>query len=147
MVLYPYAARLAVESLETGMDITADKLIRAFLRLKAKRKQLEDQFKLEDGDLAQQQELIQEKLADLCDSIGVDSLKTPYGSASKTIKTRYWTQDWGSMYEFIKDHDAIHLLEQRIHQTNIKKFLEDHPEEYPIGLNMDSRYVVNVRSK
>ena len=68
------------------MDITADKLIRAFLRLKAKRKQLEDQFKLEDGDLAQQQELIQEKLADLCDSIGVDSLKTPYGSASKTIK-------------------------------------------------------------
>lgn len=129
------------------MDITADKLIRAFLKLKAKRKQLEEQFKLEDADLAAQQELIQEKLADLCDEIGVDSLKTPYGSASKSIKTRYWTQDWGAMYEFIKEHDAMQLLEQRLHQTNLKAFLANNPDLLPMGLNSDSRYVINVRSK
>lgn len=129
------------------MDITADKLIRAFLKLKAKRKQLEEQFKLEDADLAAQQELIQEKLADLCDEIGVDSLKTPYGSATKSIKTRYWTQDWGSMYEFIKEHDAMQLLEQRLHQTNLKAFLANNPDLLPMGLNSDSRYVINVRSK
>ena len=129
------------------MDITADKLIRAFLKLKAKRKQLEEQFNLEDADLAAQQELIQEKLADLCDEIGVDSLKTPYGSASKSIKTRYWTQDWGAMYEFIKEHDAMQLLEQRLHQTNLKTFLANNPDLLPMGLNSDSRYVINVRSK
>mgnify|MGYP003350393871 CR=1 FL=1 len=57
-----------------------------------KRKQLEEHFKAEDSELAAQQEMIQEKLADLCEEIGVDSLKTPYGSASKSIKTRYWTR-------------------------------------------------------
>lgn len=129
------------------MEITADKLIKAFLKLKAKRKQLEDQYKLEDADLAAQQELIQERLADLCDEIGVDSLKTPYGSATKSVKTRYWTQDWGSMYAFIKEHDAFHLMEQRIHQTNMKSFLAENPDDQPLGLNSDSRYVINVRSK
>ena len=129
------------------MEVTADKLIKSFLNLKAKRKQLEEQFKSEDSELAAQQEMIQEKLADLCEEIGVDSLKTPYGSASKSIKTRYWTQDWGSMYEFIKEHDAMFLLEQRLHQTNLKNFLAEHPDTHPMGLNSDSRYVINVRSK
>ena len=129
------------------MEVTADKLIKSFLNLKAKRKQLEEQFKSEDSELAAQQEMIQEKLADLCEEIGVDSLKTPYGSASKSIKTRYWTQDWGSMYEFIKEHDAMFLLEQRLHQTNLKNFLAENPDTHPMGLNSDSRYVINVRSK
>lgn len=129
------------------MDVTADKLIKAFLKLKAKRKVLEEQFKMDDADLAAQQEMIQERLADLCEEIGVDSLKTPYGSATRAVKTRYWTQDWGSMYEFIKEHDALFLLEQRLHQTNLKKFLEDNPDTHPMGLSSDSRYVINVRSK
>lgn len=129
------------------MEVTADKLIKAFLKLKAQRKQLEDQFKAEDSDLAAQQEMIQERLADLCEEIGVDSLKTPYGSATRAVKTRYWTQDWGSMYEFIKEHDALFLLEQRLHQTNLKNFLADNPDTLPMGLNSDSRYVINVRSK
>ena len=129
------------------MEVTADKLIKAFLKLKAQRKQLEEQFKAEDSELAAQQELIQERLADLCEEIGVDSLKTPYGSATRAIKTRYWTQDWGSMYEFIKDNDAMFLLEQRLHQTNLKNFLAENPDKLPMGLNSDNRYVINVRSK
>lgn len=129
------------------MEITADKLIKAYLRLKSERKILEDRFKSEDADLAAKQELIQEKLADICSEVGVDSLKTPYGSATRAVKTRYWTQDWGSMYDFIKEHDALFLLEQRLHQTNLKNYLADHPDELPPGLNSDSRYVINVRSK
>jgi hypothetical protein len=129
------------------MEVTADKLIKAFLKLRAQRKKLEEQFKAEDADLEAKQDMIQERLADLCEEIGVDSLKTPYGSATRAVKTRYWTQDWGSMYEFIKEHDALFLLEQRLHQTNLKTFLADNPDTLPMGLNSDSRYVINVRSK
>lgn len=51
------------------------------------------------------------------------------------------------MYAFIKEHDAFHLMEQRIHQTNMKSFLAENPDDQPLGLNSDSRYVINVRSK
>jgi len=77
--------------------------------------------------------------------IGADNIKTKHGTVTRTIKTRYWTSDWASMFQFIKDNDAMYLMEQRIHQTNIKKFLEENPDQLPIGLNSDSRYTVSVR--
>lgn len=129
------------------MDVKADVLIKAYIKIRTARKLLDEQFKSEDAELARQQDMISEKLADLCDMAGVESLKTPFGSATRGIKTRYWTSDWGSMYDFIKEHDAMHLLEQRVHQTNMKTFLDNHPDVHPVGLNVDRRYVITVRSK
>jgi len=37
------------------------------------------------------------------------------------------------------------LLERRIHQTNIKQFLEENPDLLPAGLNVDSAYSITVR--
>jgi hypothetical protein len=34
----------------------------------------------------------------------------------------------------------MELLEKRIHQTNIKEFLEGNPDVHPPGLNIDSEY-------
>ena len=41
----------------------------------------------------------------------------------------------------------MHLMEQRLHQTNMATFLKDNPDKHPIGLNIDRRYVITVRSK
>jgi hypothetical protein len=49
------------------------------------------------------------------------------------------------MREFIKDNDALDLLEQRIHQTNMKTFLAEHPDKLPPGLNQDSEFTISVR--
>ena len=46
---------------------------------------------------------------------------------------------------FIKEQDAPYLLEQRIHNGNMRQFLEDNPETLPIGLNADTKYVISVR--
>ena len=126
-------------------DITADKLVEVYIKLRNKRQQLLNAFEAEDNDLKAQQDMISERLLDICKEVGADSLRTQYGTVSRTVKTRYWTNDWGSMYDFIKDHDAMHLLEQRLHQTNLKNYLEEHPDLLPAGLNSDSKYAVSVR--
>ena len=113
--------------------------------MRNKRKQILTAFEEEDNELKAQQELITEKLLEMCKEIGADSLKTQYGTVSRSVATRYWTSDWGSMYDFIKEHDAFHLMEQRIHQSNMKKLLEDSPDLLPPGLNSDSKYTVTVR--
>jgi hypothetical protein len=51
------------------------------------------------------------------------------------------------MRHFIAEHDAFELLEKRIHQTNMKQFLEENPDLHPAGLNVDSEYSVTVRRK
>lgn len=126
-------------------DITADKLVDVYIKLRNKRQQLLASFEAEDNELKTQQDMISERLLDMCKEVGADSLKTKYGTVSRTVKTRYWTNDWGSMFDFIKEHDALQLLEQRLHQTNVKNFLEEHPDLLPAGLNSDSKYAVSVR--
>jgi hypothetical protein len=51
------------------------------------------------------------------------------------------------MKQFIKDNDALDLMEQRVHQTNMKNFLEENPTLMPPGMNVDSRYSITVRRK
>jgi hypothetical protein len=49
------------------------------------------------------------------------------------------------MYQFIKEQDAPFLLEQRIHNGNMRQFLEDNPDTLPMGLNADTKYAITVR--
>lgn len=126
-------------------ELTADKLVSAYINLRTQRSQLQAEFESADTALKTQQDMISQKLLDICKEVGADSLKTKYGTASRRVSTRYETTDWGSLYEFIKAHEAIQLLEQRIHQGNMKAFLEDHPDLHPPGLNTNRRYTIAVR--
>ena len=60
-------------------------------------------------------------------------------------KMRYTTQDWDSFKEFIKEHDALDLMEKRIAQTNMAQFLKENPALVPPGLNSSSEYTIAVR--
>lgn len=126
-------------------EITADKLVSIYIKLRDKRAQALKEFEELDTELKTQQDMVSDKLQEMLKEIGADNIKTKHGTVTRTIKTRYWTSDWASMFQFIKDNDAMYLMEQRIHQTNIKKFLEENPDQLPIGLNSDSRYTVSVR--
>jgi hypothetical protein len=126
-------------------EIPADILVSAYIKLRDKRSEILRDFESVDSELKIQQELVTEKLQEMLKAIGADNIKTKHGTVSRTVKTRYWTSDWGSMCDFIKENDAMYLMEQRLHQTNIKKYLEDNPDQLPIGLNSDSRYTVSVR--
>jgi hypothetical protein len=128
-------------------DLTAEKLAATYLKIRTKRQQLLTAFEAEDNDLKIQQDLISGRMLEICKETGADSIKTPSGTIIKSVKTRYWTSDWGSMHAFIKEHDALDLLEQRLHQTNMKQFLEEHPDVLPMGLNSDSKYSISVRKR
>lgn len=127
--------------------ITADKLVAAYIKIRNARSVLQQKFDAEDGDLKAQMKIVSDKLAEICKDTGANSINTPHGTVMRGVKTRYFPSDWGQMIDFIKEHDAIELLEQRIHQSNMKKFLEEHPDDYPIGLNHTSEYTITVRKR
>lgn len=125
-------------------DISADKLVAAYVKIRDKRTEIQREYEKEDNRLKEQLELISNKLLDICKETGVESMRTSAGTVSRSVNTRYWTSDWPSMYDFIREHDAINLLEQRIHQGNLRLFLAENPEAVPKGLNSDSKYTVRV---
>ena len=126
-------------------EFTTDKLAEVYIKIRDKRAELKEQYEAQDEGLKAQQELLAEKMLDICRDNNADSIKTPAGTIIRKVDTRYWTTDWDSMYQFIEEHDAYPLLEKRIHQTNLKQFLEENPELLPAGLQADSKYTVVVR--
>ena len=51
------------------------------------------------------------------------------------------------MYKFMVEHNAFHLMQQRIHSTNMKNFLEENPELLPPGLSSLSSYTIGVKKR
>lgn len=121
------------------------KLVKAYIKIRdakdTKKKQMEEEI----AGLDQQLDMVEQELLEVCKATGQDGGKTPYGSFTKSVKTRYWTSDWDSMYKFIREHDAPDLLERRIAQTNFSQFIKEHPELMPAGVNVESRYSITVR--
>ena len=124
-----------------------DKLTKVYLKIKAKRNELSAEFKEKDGELKDQQDIIKKALLDHCKEHDVESVKTSEGLFYRTVKTRYWTSDWESMYKFINQNNVPEFFEKRLNQGNVKQFLEENPECVPPGLNVDSEYVITVRKK
>jgi hypothetical protein len=123
----------------------ADKLVKVYRKIRDAINEKEEAHKTEIAELKEQLDVVGAKLLEICNTQNMDSLRTPEGTATRRAVTRYWTNDWESMYGFIKEHDAPFLLEQRIHNGNMRQFLEENPETLPIGLNADTKYVISVR--
>jgi len=127
------------------MSVTADKLVSVYIKMRDKRAQMKAEYEEQDGKIKEQMELIEQNLLEICKTTGADSIKTANGTAIKSVQTRYWTGDWASMHKFIRDNDALDLMERRISQLNMKNFLRENPDLLPPGLNVDNKYTVTVR--
>ena len=132
--------------MENG-KLSAEKLTKIYLKIKAKRAELSAKFKEEDQELNAQLEQEKKALLEYCNDHGVDSVKTTEGLFYRSVKTRYWTSDWSAMYEFVLEHEVPEFFDKRLNQSNVKQFLEDNPELVPQGLNVNSEYIIAVRKK
>ena len=121
------------------------KLTATYLKIRDKRAENKREFENVDKDLEEQQQMLANEMLDVCKEVNADSIKTPHGTIIRSVKSKYWTGDWDSMYRFIEETGAFGLLEKRLHQTNLKDFLAENPDLFPMGLNVENEYTVVVR--
>lgn len=133
------------EETEMGSAPQLDKLTEAFIKIRDARSKLKNEYEAQDKALEENAKLIEQSMLNACKQLGVDSVRTPYGTIIRSVKSRYWTNDWDSMYRFIRENDAFALLEKRLHQSHMKEFLAENPDLRPAGLNVESEYTVVVR--
>jgi hypothetical protein len=126
-------------------DIPINDLVAVYRKLRAAIEEAETAYEEKVKDLKEQMDTVSSELLNFCNEQNLDSVKTPSGTISRRVQTRYWTTDWEQMNNFIVEHQAVHLLEKRIHNGNMKQFLEDNPDVLPIGLQIDNKYIIQVR--
>lgn len=129
------------------METSVDRLTKVYVRIRQKRRELAEEYEKQDAKIKEKLDCVKKELLEICKAMGADSIRTAHGTVVRSIKTRYWTNDWEEMWEFIKENDAYGLLEKRIHQLNMREFLDAHPDKIPTGLNADREYEISVRKR
>ena len=133
------------ENPEDKSSPNLDLLAGVYIKIRDARTTLKAEFTMQDSVLQEQMDLLEANMLDACKDLNASSIKTPHGTIIRSVKSRYWTNDWDSMYTFIREQGAFGLLEKRLHQTNMKEFLVENPDLLPMGLNVESEYTVVVR--
>ncbi len=127
--------------------VPVEKLVRVYLKMNATLTEMRHAYEAQEKALKEKMATVKGALLEHCKAHNVDSVRTGEGLFYRTVKRDYWTSDWDSMRKFIVEHKVPELLHERIHQTNMKQFLEEHPDLLPPGLNVDSEYTITVRRK
>ena len=120
--------------------IPLEKLIKVYRKIYLKAQEVQKQL----DKLEEQKNEIKLAMKDQMRELGLKSVKTDEGNITLSTKIRYYTDDWDSFKQFMVDHDALDLVEQRIAQKNMALFLEENPGKVPAGLSSLTENTVTV---
>jgi hypothetical protein len=128
------------------MSINTEEIVNAYIAVRDKRQAILKEYEEKDAELKADLDKLEQLLLTTCNEINADSLKTKNGLVMRKINERYFCSDWSNFYDFVRENDAVELLERRIHQGNFRQFMSEHKGEgLPPGVNVSREYGVIVR--
>ena len=133
------------ESIVTSESV--EDLSTEYIKIRTEREVLKEKFDNEDKVFTDQLDEIENKLVQIMLADNTTSMSTEKTIIIKRVMKRYNPTNWEAVYRLVDKYKAYGVLHKRIHDTNMRDFLEEHPDEYPEGLNVDSRYAVTVKRK
>lgn len=89
-------------------------------------------------------ERIQGWIRDKADELGVDSFKTQFGTAYRTVKDSYRVGLWDDFVEWIKQTGNFHCLEKRAAKLAVKE-IHNETGECPPGLEHHVEVEFDIR--
>lgn len=123
-----------------------DNVVKTYLAIRDERDKLAREHEAKDKELANDLAELEQVLLNSCNEINADSIKTEVGTIIKSTRESFVCGDWDNFKQFVKDNDAIELLQQRIHQSNFKEFLSNREEEgLPPGISSMREFKITVR--
>jgi predicted secreted Zn-dependent protease len=126
-------------------ETPVERIVAEYVTLRDTISEKEEKHKEETAVLRAQLEELSAALLAVCAEQNIDSMRTPAGTASRRVLSRYWTSDWEAMYQFISENKVPWLLEKRINNNLMQQFLGDMPDLTPPGLQADRKFIISVR--
>jgi hypothetical protein len=127
-------------------ELNLEELVKIYLTIRNEREKLKKGWELKDGELEQEMKLLEQSMLTVCNDTNASSIRTESGTVIRSLKERFTTNDWDNFKKFVLDHQAIDLLERRIHQGNFKEFMAEHKDEgLPPGVNVMREFTIVVR--
>ena len=126
--------------------MNTDQLVETFITLRNERDRMRNEWEAEDAKIKEEMTTLEQALLSICNEANATSIKTDKGTVIRKLNERFFCSDWDNFRDYVLKHQALELLERRIHQGNFKEFIaEREAEGLPPGVNVMREYGVTVR--
>ena len=127
-------------------EIKLDEIVQAFLSIRGQREAIAREFELKDAELKAEQVQLEQVLLEQCNSLNAETIRTGAGTVVKTLKENFICSDWDGLKSFILENGLIELMQQRLHNGNLKEYLATHEGEgMPPGVSSFREYSIVVK--
>lgn len=123
-----------------------DEAIEKYVNRRDELKSLQSEFKRIEDERKEELEKIQMWLRDKADDLGVDSFKTQFGTAYRSVKARYSVSagSWDTFIDWVKKTGNFQCLEKRVAKLATKE-IHDDTGEVPPGIEYSAEVEFDVR--
>jgi hypothetical protein len=126
--------------------MNTDQLVETFITLRNERDRMRNEWEAKDSEVKEQMNVVEQALLSICNETNATSIKTDKGTVIRKLTERFFCSDWDNFREYVLEHQALELLERRIHQGNFKEFIAEREKEgLPPGVNVMREFGVTVR--
>lgn len=126
--------------------MNTDQLVETFITLRNERDRMRNEWEEQDAKIKEDMTVLEQALLAICNETNATSIKTDKGTVIRKLNERFFCSDWDNFRDYVLEHQALELLERRIHQGNFKEFIaEREAEGLPPGVNVMREYGVTVR--
>jgi hypothetical protein len=126
--------------------MNTDQLVETFINLRNERDRMRNEWEAQDAKVKEEMTVLEQALLSICNEANATSIKTDKGTVIRKLNERFFCSDWDNFRDYVLEHQALELLERRIHQGNFKEFIaEREAEGLPPGVNVMREYGVTVR--
>jgi hypothetical protein len=119
-------------------------LVQKYIELRDKKAQMKAEYDEKAAKLDAVLDQIEGSLLKTFDTAGMDSVKTPFGTAYTSVQTSATIADPDVFRQFVKDNNAWEFFQNRVSKTAVEQYKAVH-DDIPPGLNWREERVVNVR--
>lgn len=119
--------------------------VELYIKMRDKKAQMKAEFDEKIAPLNEKMEKLEAKLLQAFQTLGMDSVKTEFGTAYTTVRTSASVADKDAFMNFVKEQGEWSLLEIRAAKLAVEQFREANDNELPPGINIREERVVNVR--
>ena len=126
------------------MAAKVEDIVRDYVSIRDSVAEIKARQKAELDPYAQALAKLESQMMTILVDAGVDSMKTPAGTAYRSEKTSVTVADKSAFMDYIQSNGAFDLLDVRANNTAVEGFMAEH-QDVPPGVNIRREASVNFR--
>lgn len=126
-------------------ELRMDDLVETFIKIREKKAKLKAEYTAKVAEFDAVADKIEAALLARFQEMGVDSVKTPSGTAYASARSSASVADWDSFKAFcLLQEDPLGYVERRVSKEAVEQFKAEN-EDLPPGVNWSVTRVINFR--